>query len=51
MPKKLKAKKDKNGKDVKIDYINGEKKSDFLRRLVKKYAGESSELPNVFGAD
>jgi hypothetical protein len=48
MAKKLKVKKDKNNKDVTMEFKQGEKKGDFLRRLIKKYAGDNAELPKVF---
>lgn len=43
----LSVKKDKDGNDVKISIITGEKKGDLLKRIASVYAGESVKLPKV----
>ena len=39
--------KNKDGKDVKIEQKQDEKKGDFIRRLGKTVCGETFELPRV----
>ena len=50
MAKALKAKKDKNDnrKNLKIEHIEKEKKSEFVTRLGKKICGEDFQLPVVY---
>ena len=50
MNKKLKAKKDPKDKqkNLKVEKKEKENKGEFLRRLIKMYAGENAELPRVY---
>lgn len=46
--KTLKAKKDKDGKDLKIELKVGETKKEFIEKLGKKICGDSFQMPIVY---